>query len=215
MTSLLTLGLLVLGMAASLFILEAQGRLKPPQQPKPLTRAHRFCGYGFAILFAWLAVVMIYRSWGIRSEYSPRILLHIALAAGMASMLALKILLARRYRKYYSYLPAVGGLLLTGTVIMSTITAGHYFIQRTEPSAPRPQAEKKQVGQVAPLNGAALVQQKCIRCHPLDRVQRRKGTAAEWRDIIDRMARNAEEIGEYGLWTPAEKEAIVRHLSGG
>jgi hypothetical protein len=171
-TSLLTIGLLVLGMAASLLILEAQGRLTPPLQPKYLTRAHRFCGYGFAILFAGLAAIMIYRNWGGRSEYSPRILLHIALAAGMASLLALKILLARRYRRYFSYLPAVGGLLLTGTVIMSTITAGHYFIQRTGQSAARSQAEKKQVGQVA------------------------------------------EEIGEYGLWTPAEKEAIVHYLSG-
>ena len=129
-TSLLTLGLLVLGMAASAFILEAQGRLKAPPQAKPLTLGHRICGYAFALLFTGLAAIMVHRSWGGRSEYSFRILVHITLAAGMAPMLALKILVARRYRRYFSYLPAIGGLLLTGAVIMTTITAGHYFLQQ-------------------------------------------------------------------------------------
>lgn len=218
-TSLLTLGLLFLATAGALVMLEAQGRLKAAKQPKILTLLHRVCGYAFALLFAGLWAIMIYRTRGYRLEFSPRILLHIALAAGMASMLGLKILISRRYRRYFAYLPAIGGLLLTGAVVTATITAGLYFLKQTS-RFPEELTQKRGPSASTPARPdtdsvavETLVRQKCAHCHPLDRLYLKKRTPPEWGKLVDRMIENAEEIGEVDFLTPAQKEVLVDYLA--
>ena len=131
MTSLATIGFLVFGAAAALFILEAHGRLEKTNRARGLTRAHRACGYGFVLVYGVLCVFMIHRTAGYQVEFSPRTLLHVSIAAVMAPLLVFKILIARRYRKYYAYLPSLGGLLLTGALVLATVTAGYYYLYRS------------------------------------------------------------------------------------
>ena len=57
----------------------------------------------------------------------------------------------------------------------------------------------------------ALVDQRCGRCHALDRVYKTTETPAEWSDTVARMADYA--AGSAGAFQPGEAEQIVAYLS--
>jgi ferredoxin-NADP reductase len=57
----------------------------------------------------------------------------------------------------------------------------------------------------------ALVDQRCARCHSLDRVYRAVETPAEWREIVTRMVGYA--AGSTGALQPGEDQRIIEYLS--
>jgi ferredoxin-NADP reductase len=57
----------------------------------------------------------------------------------------------------------------------------------------------------------ALVDQRCGRCHSLDRVYQTMDDPAEWREIVMRMAGYAE--GSTGAIRPGEEQRIIEYLS--
>ena len=57
----------------------------------------------------------------------------------------------------------------------------------------------------------ALVDQRCGRCHSLDRVYKAVETAAQWREIVTRMVGYA--AGSTGALQPGEDERIIEYLS--
>ena len=58
----------------------------------------------------------------------------------------------------------------------------------------------------------ALVDQRCGRCHSLDRVYKAVETPAQWREIVTRMVGYA--AGSTGALQPGEDERIIEYLSG-
>jgi mono/diheme cytochrome c family protein len=61
--------------------------------------------------------------------------------------------------------------------------------------------------QTGVANGETLVNEKCARCHGLDRVQGARKSAADWEATVSRMQGNGLKI------TDAEKTAIVDYLA--
>jgi len=57
----------------------------------------------------------------------------------------------------------------------------------------------------------ALVDQRCGRCHPLDRVYKTAETPEEWRDTVARMVSYA--AGSGGAIPPGEEQQIITYLS--
>ena len=61
--------------------------------------------------------------------------------------------------------------------------------------------------QTGAANGETLVNEKCARCHSLDRIQGARKSAAEWEATVSRMQGNGLRV------TDAEKTAIVDYLA--
>ena len=57
----------------------------------------------------------------------------------------------------------------------------------------------------------ALVDQRCARCHSLDRVYKTVQTPEKWRETVNRMVQYAS--GSVGAFQPGEDEQIVAYLS--
>src|SRR5215471_9650891 len=57
----------------------------------------------------------------------------------------------------------------------------------------------------------ALVDQRCSRCHSLDRIYKAVESPAEWREIVTRMVGYA--AGSTGALQPGEDERIIEYLS--
>lgn len=58
------------------------------------------------------------------------------------------------------------------------------------------------------LSGAALVRERCVQCHGLDRVTSERRTAQEWRSVVARM----EALG--ARLAPDERQAVLSYLIG-
>jgi ferredoxin-NADP reductase/mono/diheme cytochrome c family protein len=78
-----------------------------------------------------------------------------------------------------------------------------YLASRNEPKGPETTV-KMEVAR-------ALVDQRCGRCHGLDRVYKAVETPADWREIVTRMVGYA--AGSAGALQPGEDEKIIGYLS--
>ena len=55
--------------------------------------------------------------------------------------------------------------------------------------------------------GAALVQERCTKCHDLGRVKRARKTEEGWRTTVKRM------VGKGAQLNQAEQEAVIQYLT--
>jgi cytochrome c2 len=57
------------------------------------------------------------------------------------------------------------------------------------------------------LDGKALVEQKCTRCHDLTRVEQAKKTTDEWKATVERM------VGHGAQLNADEQKTVIEYLS--
>ena len=57
------------------------------------------------------------------------------------------------------------------------------------------------------LDGATLVQERCSKCHTLDRITSARGTAAEWTAVVQNMVAKGAQL------TPEEETVVINYLS--
>lgn len=106
-------------------------------------------------------------------------------------------------------------LLLVMAALMAITVMGCASSQPTtepagESAAPTTgggEAETPATGGEAATDGAALTEQKCSMCHPIDRVNSATYDAAGWDEVITRMEQNGLVV------TPEERQAILDYLS--
>lgn len=73
-----------------------------------------------------------------------------------------------------------------------------------EPAPPTPQPEQAAPGA---LDGATLMQDRCGRCHGVDRVTRAAKTQQEWKATVARM------VGKGATLSAVEQEVLVQYLA--
>jgi mono/diheme cytochrome c family protein len=59
----------------------------------------------------------------------------------------------------------------------------------------------------APLDGKALMQQRCSVCHSTTRITQMNGTAAQWTSVVDRMINKGAQINA------SERQTLIEYLS--
>lgn len=59
----------------------------------------------------------------------------------------------------------------------------------------------------AALDGQTVMQEKCVACHTLQRIESARKTPTEWEDVVGRMEANGLAI------TAEEKAAVLEYLS--
>jgi cytochrome c5 len=57
------------------------------------------------------------------------------------------------------------------------------------------------------LDGQALLQDRCTRCHDLGRVEQTRKTADGWRTTVERM------VGKGADLSPEEQEVLIQYLA--
>lgn len=162
-------GLVILGFLSAFELL---GRKDKRFRPQHLRLVHRVNGYAFFILSLFLSYHCLKIMRGTVGELSARAALHGLLAVGVFLFLALKILIIRFYKQYFSMVPSLGVaviMLALGTVATS---AGYYFTMRGGGVLP---VAREGPGDRAVEKGALIFQKDCAGCHYADRSEAKIG----------------------------------------
>ena len=184
MTSYLALLWIIIGLVAVLIMLEIQGNPKKREKLKTLILFHRVLGYLFILFFIMAGVSMIIKIAGYQQELSSRPLIHAYLAVSLIPIIALKWLIVRRYKRFFSYLPALGSLILALAFVLSAMTAGYVFLYRSEIRYTTVSEADVYEVQFA----RDLIFKKCGKCHSLKPTLGSAKDLEGWTKTVNRMA---------------------------
>jgi cytochrome c5 len=120
------------------------------------------------------------------SEISSRISFHIILALSLIPLLAVKIIIARRYPRLSPNLTTFGPAVLIFAVALSGVTAGYYFMHSSD--LKYVSLAEFDVKILDENLGRQVVNQKCNKCHTLERVYRAFKSEEGWTSTINKMA---------------------------
>jgi ferredoxin-NADP reductase len=206
----LGLAFLLLGALNVWLVLESTARVKSSRPGSVLLTLHRIGGYAFIALFAAMSYFMLARLRNATADTSPTVTLHLALALILSPLLFIKVLIARYYKSHYNLLLPLGltifvvaFVLIAGVAGPRLIRTSHVQQVRLEPTAPPVPIDLNQ--------SAALMQQRCSKCHNLDRIYKTTQSHDEWRNTVNRMADYA--AGSPGELQFAEIDRIVDYLA--
>src|SRR5277367_3155608 len=165
-------------------ILQASARMKANTR---LVAAHRLGGYLFIALFCVMGYFMVARLGDVGAGAPPSTMIHLTLAMILSPLLFVKVLIARYYKSYYSFLMPIGLAIFVLSFVLIGITAGpalaHHASMQTVSlaSIDLPPA-------AVDMNLAALtMEQRCSKCHNLDRVAGARKDARGWLATVNRM----------------------------
>jgi hypothetical protein len=89
-------------------ILQASAQVRNTKASTRLIAAHRIGGYLFIALFCVTGYFMIARLGDVAGGASPSTMIHATLAMVLSSLLFVKVLVARYYKSYSSFLMPIG-----------------------------------------------------------------------------------------------------------
>lgn len=218
-TSILSLAMLAAGFAAVILAYEYLGNPQAKTDKKKLRQLHRIFGYTFAAIFVLLALGMMGRL-ASPAEFNFRGTLHAGFALIALSILLLKILIARRYKKFANNLIFFGSFLFTLAFALVLLTAGPRIGRQLAgtspervtqqqmpilaPGQPMPAPDTQQT----PSQIEAKFNRLCSACHPTERALsalENYQTVEQWTKVIDKMraltdtisAEDGMQIAEY------------------
>ena len=176
----------IIGMVAAWIMLEVHGRPGQRDTPRARKTFHKIFGYLFVLVYLTMCGWMVKRAGACLHALSSRVVMHIGLSLFMAPALAFKLLIVRRYNRFFNYLPVLGTSILAMAFTLSALTAGYYFLHRSHLNAGIGWETKE-----SHLNEAlawGLVDQKCGKCHSLERVLKANKDRPGWILTVIRMA---------------------------
>lgn len=177
---------IICGIAATFIMLELRGAPKERSINANLIKLHKILGWIFITVFLFMILVMVKKVSGYNEEISSRISFHIILALSLAPLLAVKLIIARRYPRLSPNLITFGPAVLIFSVALSSVTAGYYFMHSSDLKYVS-LAEFDAAILDANL-GRQIINQKCNKCHSLERVYRASKNEDEWTATINKMA---------------------------
>jgi ferredoxin-NADP reductase len=206
-TTSLWFGILFVGLGAACvwLVLEASSRTASTKRTSRLIAAHRIGGYLFIAVF----FLMLYSMTGrLEAGTSGASAIHSTLALVLAPLIFLKVLVARRYRNQSSTLLPLGVLIFVIAFLLVAITSWRHianFSAGETISLNRLGLPGKTINGI---EAAQLMQQKCSKCHNLDRVVGAKKDAKGWISTVIRM----QSLPDSGL-SDSDVRMIAAYLS--
>jgi len=211
-----SLAMLLIGLVAVLLAYEVLGNPGGSGDKKKLLLIHRFFGYGFAAVYLLVLAGMALRFAWI-AEFSPTASVHAAIALAVGVLLALKVLMVRRFRKFTANFFAIGTTIFALSCAMVILTAGGEIgraiagiqadrgAEPTEEDAAAPSLSSK-----SPPSERAFVT-LCAQCHSLQTpllAMHYTKTEEQWTATVERMRAKTETISE------ADGRAVAEYLAG-
>ena len=102
----------------------------PSKHARLILRLHRIGGYIFLVYFMWISWIcagLVTKYAQVGKELDSRAVLHAWFAMSLFGALLLKISFIRLYRNYRPYVPALGVVVATGTLVLWGL-AGWMFL---------------------------------------------------------------------------------------
>ncbi|MEE8107091.1 MAG: c-type cytochrome [Planctomycetota bacterium] len=184
-TAILGVVWLLVGGAAVALMLNIFGRNVPTSGRNKAAKIHRALGWTYVGIYGFFLYVMVRKSLGY-TEFNSLQVMHFTLAISIAPLLTIKILIVRRYPKLHSMLPGLGLTVYTLSFVLILLGVGPFLINKLN----APDVEDKSDTEIVALGGQ-LLEQRCQKCHELDRVYDQKGrkSAELWTSTVDRMVK--------------------------
>ncbi len=185
-TSIMAMLFVCTGGIAVFIMLEIFGKIRDNTEKTYWIYAHKIFGYLFLSIFILMLFFMINKTAGFQKELTARAIIHIVLALILIPLLAVKIMIARRYPKLGAKLPMLGISIFTISFGLTGITAGYYALYRSNLTYTT----------ISSLNnglldlelGKTITNKKCNKCHSLERVYLAYKNDNAWSDTINKMA---------------------------
>lgn len=159
--------------------------------PEALKNFHRYSGYFFILIFAVISFFCLMGVVNDPFDFSPRGIVHALLALTIPILLASKLLAVKFYRGFYAEAAGLGKSAFALSLLLFAVSGGYYFLLMY------PQG----------ITGTLLVQNKCVRCHTLERVFSISKSKEGWEQTVARMADRVP-----GWISTIEKEQIIDSL---
>ncbi|MCZ6786330.1 MAG: hypothetical protein O7E54_04105 [Planctomycetota bacterium] len=182
-----SLGLLwlAIGGTAVVLMLRVYGQRVPTKGRLALVKAHRRLGRAFTSIYVVFLWVMFQKILSY-STFTPLQAVHMAVGISLLPILGTKILIVRRYPVLHGMLPALGLTVFSLSVVIVFLGAMPFFVAKI--TAPDTEGLEQEELVAA---GGTLLEQRCQKCHDLDRIYDLKGRKSKelWEVSVDKMVR--------------------------
>ncbi len=188
----LSIAWLVLGVVTLVTMAEGLGRNRPGTSALRKS-LHRICGYAFAVLYVVFLVGMFVRLERFGPPQGQWIGWHAYLGCILFLLIAVKIAVVRRYKKYMSGVAGVGTLIVAVAFAIVAMSGGwrifsHCTSGRVDVSY-RGKTYRASIGA-----GKKVTYLKCARCHDLRPVYLFSREEQEWERYVKRMQDKDPEL---------------------
>src|ERR1700739_4010806 len=151
-------------------ILQSSARVRDGKASARLIAAHRIGGYLFIALFCVMGYFMVARLGDASGGASPRTIIHLTLAMVLSPLLFVKVLVARYYKNYHSFLMPIGLVIFVLSFVLIGITAGPALAHQVRMQTVSLDAIDLPPAVIDMNLAAETMQKRCSKCHNLDRV---------------------------------------------
>jgi ferredoxin-NADP reductase len=177
----------IIGAVNVWLILQASARVKNARASARLIAAHRIGGYVFILMFCLMSFFMISRMKGSSGATSAGTMIHMTVAMLLTPLLFVKVLIARYYKSYYSLLMPIGLLIFVLSFVLVAMAAGPYLIRNTNIRSVSLEEINLANTTIDLTQAAATMQERCSKCHDLERVVSARKDARGWLSTVNRM----------------------------
>src|SRR3984885_377963 len=168
-------------------ILQASARVRDAKASARLVAAHRIGGYLFIAQFCVMGYFMVSRLGDTAGGASPGTIIHMTLAMVLSPLLFIKVLVARYYKSYNSFLLPIGLVIFVLSFVLIGVTAGPHFFHETPKQTPSFSAIDLPPAAIDMNLAAATMEKRCSKCHTLDRIAGARKDARGWLATVNRM----------------------------
>lgn len=139
---------------------------------------------------------------------SPATIIHLTLAMVLSPLLFIKVLVARYYKSYYSFLFSIGLVIFVLSFVLIGITAGPYLAHQTRMETVSLAAIDLPPVAIDMNLAATTMEKRCSKCHSLDRIEGARKDTRGWVATVNRM----RALPDSGI-SEADSRMIVSYLA--
>jgi ferredoxin-NADP reductase len=168
-------------------ILQASARVRDAKASTRLIAAHRIGGYLFIALFCVMGYFMVARLGDVAGGSPPSTIIHLTLAMILSPLLFVKVLVARYYKSYYSFLMPIGLTIFVLSFVLIGIAAGPSLAHHARMQTVSLAAIDLPPAAIDINTAASTMEKRCSKCHNLDRIAGARKDAPGWLATVNRM----------------------------
>ena len=130
---------------------------------------------------------MVARLGDVAGGAPPSTMIHLTLAMVLSPLLFVKVLVARYYKSYYSFLMPIGLVIFVLSFVLIGITAGPSLAHHARMQTVSLAAIDLPPAAIDVNLAAATMEKRCSKCHNLDRIAGARKDARGWLATVNRM----------------------------
>jgi ferredoxin-NADP reductase/mono/diheme cytochrome c family protein len=188
-------------------ILQSSARLTSTKASGRLIAAHRIGGYVFIALFCLMAYYMFSRLGDASGGAAPAAIVHLTIAMVLSPLLFVKVLVARYYKNHSSLLMPIGLMIFVLSFVLIGVTAGPALAHHARMETVSLASIDLPTAAIDMNMAAKKMEERCSKCHTLDRIAGAHKDARGWLSTVNRM----RALPDSGI-SAADAQIIISYL---